>query len=239
MSNVRAWIARITAVVLVWGLVACGGGGGGDSFTPTTYSGTLSGDASGTFTYTVEDKIGNLSGSAQLGDSLYHLAGYTSGSGVNLQFQDGPGNGWITGTQGNGAMNGSWELADQGSTRSGTASATAHGSGGSCDSLIGYWTETTAGLNHWQFDSNTSAQVIQDSTNYPGAVLTTWLDLSSVTSTSITYTITRQQLSGSAGYDYDHNQSEMLALGLSVGPFTEAYTLANCTFTIGGQSYRH
>lgn len=235
--------ASFTSFIVAACVAACGGGGD-EAFSSYGYSGTLSGGGGGSFSYTVTDASGSASGSATAaGGKSFTLLGYvTKDGGVNLQFQGQSAyNGWITGSQSGSAMSGSWYLSGSNSY-SGSASATkssTSGGGDSCTSLIGYWTEQSTGLNHWNFISTSQAQVIQDSTTTPGAVLTTDLNLTSVSASSITYMITKQAMTGSGGYDYSYTQAQMIAKGLNVGPFSASYTLANCKLTIGGQTYSH
>ncbi len=240
MLQRRTLLLALTAGGL---LAACGGGSGDSPFEPSSYSGSLSGTGSGSFDYTVQDAAGNAAGSATVAGQSFTLAGYVSNGNVNLQFQgQSQFNGWITGAQTSGGMSGSWYLSGasyyEGSASASTT-ASAGGGGGSCTSLIGYWTETTSGLNHWNFISDTQAQVIQASTNYPGGVLTTDLALTAVSSSSITYMITNQKMTGTGAYDYSYDQAAMTSQGLNVGPFSAGYTLANCQLTIGGQTYGH
>lgn len=164
----KKWVLWCLASLLGFSLASCGGGS--ESFSPTSYAGTLNGNPSGTFNYTVTDANGNASGTAKVGTTNYQLAGYTTGDGtVNLQFQGGPSSGWITGKQSGGTMTGSWNVgtasgtvgasqvaSNSGGNTGGSTSGTGTGSGNGTGSG-GTGTGTGSGGTAVDCDTNTSA----------------------------------------------------------------------------------
>ena len=90
----------LMVLALVSILAACGSDNSSSSFTPRSYSGTLSGSSTGTFNYTVNDSYGNISGNATLAGKNMTLTGTEySNNTVVLDFNDSKYFGTMTGTK--------------------------------------------------------------------------------------------------------------------------------------------
>mgnify|MGYP006291261475 CR=1 FL=1 len=208
----------------------------GGGFSSYSFSGTLAGDKTGTFKYTVSDSYGNTDGTAEILGRTITLRGSVSGGKVMLQFQnDSQYSGAINGTESGDTMSGDWYLSGSALNKmtqnykgTATASRVSSGSSGGCSSLEGTWTSTD-GYHEWNF-SGTTAVLTTKSSDTPGAKQITYVNYTD-SGSKITYYITRAKMTGSGGSDYDNTVDP------PKGPYTEAYTLDSCKFTIGGKTY--
>lgn len=230
-----------TAVVLMLLTMSCGllddESPAGAGFTAYAYAGNLSGGATGTFSYRVQDSAGNAEGQASILGKLFFLKGAVTGSGVMLQFQDVSGyEGSITGTESGSSMTGTWYLRGgsnlAGGFREGLADASRVGGGssggdfGSCG-LQGTWTSLDE-YHRWEFSSS-RAVLTTKSSDTPGALQITHIDYED-SGSSITYYITRAKMTGGDGSVY---YDEIV----HKGPHTEAYSISNCELRLGGDTY--
>lgn len=106
-------------LAIVGALTGCGDGSSPSSqltsssqFTPRTYSGSMSGDSTGTFTYTVNDSDGNISGTVTVAGKNMTLKGFESKSNniVVIDINDSTYSGRMSGTKSTSGSSGTWYL---------------------------------------------------------------------------------------------------------------------------------